>query len=172
MNENHPPESEASELSGGQGDSELSQSQLLCELNVLHVRRVVAGNPNTPCQVLLRLSEDRSMLIRCAVAANPKSPIELLRILSQDESSEVRLAVAENSNTPWDLLLKVAEDEDPDVRFGMAENPYMPEDLLLGLVQDENPYVAWRALRTLEMLAPDAKTKLRIKLQRASANLA
>lgn len=148
---------------------ELTQSQLLGELNVLHVRRVVAGNPNTPRQVLLRLSEDKSVLIRSAVAANPKTPIELLRVLSDDKSSEVRLAVAENNNAPWDLLLKVAGDTDADVRFGMAENPYMPEDILLSLLQDENPFVAWRALKTLDMLNPDARIKLHIRLQHASS---
>jgi hypothetical protein len=146
----------------------LSQSQLLGELNVLHVRRVVAGNPNTPRQVLLRLAEDRSVLIRSAVAANPKSPPDLLRVLSTDESSEVRLAVAENINAPWELLLKVAGDTDADVRFGMAENPYMPEEILLALLQDENPFVAWRAIKTLDMLNPDTRTKLNSRAQRAA----
>lgn len=167
MNDQRSMEDETFEFSNERASRRLSEAQLQNELNVLHVRRVVAGNPNTPRQVLLRLAGDRSTLIRCAVAANPKSPPELLKILSQDRSSEVRLAVAENTNTPWDVLTDVAHDSDADVRYGLAENPYMPGDILLSLVQDDNPYVVSRALKTLEMLSPDAKTKLRIKLQRA-----
>jgi hypothetical protein len=95
----------------------------------------------------------------------------MLEVMAQDESSEVRLAVAENTNTPWELLLKVASDVDPDVRYGVAENPHIPDDVLLELIEDENPYVAWRAVRTLESLSPEAQLKVRLRLtQNASSH--
>jgi hypothetical protein len=145
--------------------SDALESALLNELNVLHVRRVVAGNPNTPRQVLQRLATDRSVVIRSAVASNPKATVDMLQVMAEDPSSEVRLAVTENTNTPWELLLKVASDPDPDVRYGVAENPHIPEDVLLSLMADENPYVAWRALRTMESLSSDAQIRIKLRLK-------
>ncbi|MDQ5938277.1 MAG: hypothetical protein QG574_5640, partial [Cyanobacteriota bacterium erpe_2018_sw_21hr_WHONDRS-SW48-000092_B_bin.40] len=51
------------------------------DLDILQVRRVVAGNPNTPRQVLARLADDKSASIRRAVAENPRTPVELLKKL-------------------------------------------------------------------------------------------
>lgn len=133
--------------------------------DILHVRRVVAGNPNTPKQVLSRLSDDDISAIRRGVAENPKTPVDILRKLANDKCPEVRLAVAENPQTPQDTLSMLSEDTHVDVRFGVAENPHMPEDILLQLAQDDNPYVRCRALKTLQMLAPDVQTRLKLVLQ-------
>src|SRR5271170_7330901 len=92
------------------------------DFDIYHVRRVVAGNPNTPRGVLLKLAEDSMPTIRQRVAENPKSSVELLVKLASDEHSDVRLAVAENANTPPDILALLADDPDLDVRFGVAEN--------------------------------------------------
>ena len=70
----------------------LSESQ--SDGEILQVRRVVAGNPNTPKQVLARLGDDASEAIRRAVAENPKTPVDLLKRLAFDGHPEVRLAVA------------------------------------------------------------------------------
>lgn len=133
--------------------------------DILHVRRVVAGNPNTPKQVLSRLSDDEISAIRRGVAENPKTPVDILRKLANDRCPEVRLAVAENPQTPQDTLSMLSVDGHVDVRFGVAENPHMPEDILLLLAQDDNPYVRCRALKTLQMLAPDVQTRLKLVLQ-------
>jgi hypothetical protein len=131
---------------------------------ILQVRRVVAGNPNTPKQVLTRLGEDNSESIRRAVAENPKTPVDLLRKLAFDSHPEVRLAVAENIHTPRETLSLLANDENADVRYGVAENPHMPENILVSLARDENPYVRCRALKTLQMLAPDMQARLKLLL--------
>ena len=131
---------------------------------IMQVRRVVAGNPNTPKQVLTRLAEDTNEAIRRAVAENPKTPVEMLKQLAFDNHPEVRLAVAENSHTPKETLSLLANDENADVRYGVAENPHMPEHILLSLARDENPYVRCRALKTLQMLAPDMQTRLKLLL--------
>ena len=135
------------------------------DFDIYHVRRVVAGNPNTPKGVLIKLAEDSMPTIRQRIAENPKSPIELLVKLSADEHSDVRLAVAENPNTPPDILAHLAGDTDLDVRFGVAENPHMPEEILMKLSEDENPYVRCRALKTLQTLAPEVQTRLQMMMQ-------
>lgn len=132
---------------------------------ILHVRRVVASNPNTPRQVLMRLAGDASASIRQSIAENPKSPPEVLRKLCEDIEAEVRLAIAENPNTPADVLATLATDVDVDVRYGVAENPRMPETILFALSSDENPYIKCRALKTLKMLSPDVQSRLKVLLQ-------
>jgi hypothetical protein len=58
-----------------------SEANSEADLEILQVRRVVAGNPNTPRQVLERLAEDKSASIRRAVAENPRTPVEILKKL-------------------------------------------------------------------------------------------
>jgi len=143
------------------------RNQMQAELDVLQVRKVVAGNPNTPRQVLARLAEDSSAYIRKSVAINPKTPPDVLKRLASDQNSEVRLAVAENPHIPAEILEMLVADTDVDVRFGVAENPHIHEDVLFQLTNDDNPFVRHRAMKTLEMLAPDVQTRLKIMLQQA-----
>lgn len=140
-------------------------SKLDSDSDIVHVRRVVAGNPNTPLSVLSRLADDDCEAIRRSVAENPKTPLEMLNRLAADRSPEVRLAVAENPHTPSDVLTVLAGDHAVDVRYGVAENPHMPENILLKLSKDENPYVRCRALKTLQMLAPDVQSRLMFMMQ-------
>lgn len=133
--------------------------------DIVHVRRVVAGNPNTPLSVLSRLADDDSETIRRSVAENPKTPVDLLKRLAADLSNEVRLAVAENPHTPANILTVLAQDSAVDVRYGVAENPHMPENILLKLSKDDNPYVRCRALKTLQMLSPDVQSRLMFMMQ-------
>lgn len=135
------------------------------DADIVHVRRVVAGNPNTPLTVLARLAEDDCNSIRRSVAGNPKTPVELLQKLSNDYCPDVRLGIAENPHTPTETLAMLADDDAVDVRYGVAENPHMPEAILLKLARDDNPYVRCRALKTLQMLAPDVKSRLTLLLQ-------
>lgn len=152
---------------GKQKDGEGKSSGVLAtsDFDALHVRRVVASNPNTPRQVLERLASEESAVIRRHVAENPKTPVDILRKLSGDTDSDVRLAVAENEHTPADVLGVLSQDEDDDVRYGVAENPRMPENILLELSRDDNPYIRSRALKTLHMLAPDVQARLKLLLQ-------
>jgi hypothetical protein len=122
--------------------------------DIVHVRN----------SILSRLAEDDCESIRRSVAENPRTPPEMLKRLSSDPGIEVRLAVAENPNTQPEVLSILAEDHAVDVRFGVAENPHMPEDILLKLAQDENPYIRCRALKTVQMLAPDAQSRLTFQL--------
>jgi hypothetical protein len=141
------------------------------DFDVLHVRRVVASNPNTPRQVLERLASEESALIRRHVALNPKTPVEILRKLAEDPETDVRLAVAENAQTPQEILTLLSSDDDMDVRYGVAENPHMPENILVELSQDDNPYIRCRALKTLQMLAPDVQSRLKLIIQQQQDRL-
>ncbi len=159
--------------SAGQPESKnrTSPAFITSDFDALHVRRVVASNPNTPQQVLERLASEESAVIRRHVALNPKTPVETLKKLSEDRETDVRLAVAENAQTPQDILTFLSSDQDMDVRYGVAENPHMPENILVELTQDDNPYIRCRALKTLQMLAPDVQTRLKLIIQQQQDRL-
>jgi len=125
------------------------------EFDILHVRRVVAGNPNTPTQVLARLARDHFSVIRRHVAENPRTPPDVLRQLAQDHDMDVRLAVADNIHTPPDTLALLATDESIDVRYDLAENRHLPHQVLVDLANDENPYVRFRAIKTLQLISQE-----------------
>lgn len=119
----------------------------------LHVRYIVAGNPNTPKEVLAKLANDVLESIRRRVAENPRTPVTSLVAMARDPDVDVRLSVAENPNTPPQILEQLANDDCVDVRYGVAENPHIPVDLLQMLTEDENPYVACRAQKTLQIVS-------------------
>jgi len=158
--------------SGESGTKEAFAVFVTSEFEAMHVRRVVASNPNTPRQVLERLACEISPLIRRHVALNPRTPEDILRKLAVDAETDVRLAVAENTHTPQDILTVLSCDLDTDVRYGVAENPHMPEGILVELTQDDNPYIRCRALKTLQMLEPDVQARLKLLIQQQQDRLA
>jgi hypothetical protein len=126
------------------------------EFDILYIRRLVAGNPNTPVKVLGRLAADVYSVIRRRVAENPRTPPDVLCFLARDLDLNVRLAVADNLHTPTDALLLLVKDENADVRYDLADNPHLPREILVSLAKDENPYVRCRALKTLQMVSSNA----------------
>src|SRR5207237_932443 len=105
------------------------------------IRRIIAGNPNTPPSVLSYLSKDSDPDVHTPIAENPNSPLGTLERLARCKSAKVRAAVAENVNVSPDILTVLEADRDDDVRYSLAENPHLPEELLVALTEDSNPYV-------------------------------
>ena len=62
----------------------------------LEVRRNVAGNPNTPVDVLTELAKDSDCDVRRNVARNPNTPAGVLTELANDINWYVRCFVARN----------------------------------------------------------------------------
>jgi len=100
------------------------------------IRYIVAGNSNTPVDVLKRLASDLDLYVKCAVAGNSNTPVDVLRQLVSDPRSSVRQGVAFNSNTPVDVLERLASDPRSSVRQGVAFNSNTPVDVLKRLVSD------------------------------------
>jgi len=132
------------------------------------VRRCkVASNPNTPVEVLAKLSTDENEDVRESVAWNPNTPAEVLIKLSTDENEDVRKPVAWNPNTPVEVLAKLSTDENEDVRESVASNPNTPVEVLAKLSTDENEDVRRPVARNintpvevLAKLSNDADTKV------------
>lgn len=141
------------ELSSGLGGTS-ERLEVDVTTRTLHVRYIVAGNPNTPKEVLARLANDTLENIRRRVAENPRTPVTVLLQMASDPNIDVRLSVAENPNTPPEVLEQLAADDNVDVRYGVAENPHIPAEILGRLAEDDNPYVACRAQKTLLLVCP------------------
>lgn len=85
------------------------------------VLRALAGNFNTPLEILSELATARDKDTRLAVARNPYSPVKALVLLSKDEDTSIRSCVAMNTNMPIDKLHELERDTDEMVRKNALE---------------------------------------------------
>lgn len=96
------------------------------------IRRRVAGNPNTPVEVLDLLATEF-----------PDEVLGLLRFLAMSKpgifdelSAGARTSLARCESCPEQLIKRFAEDERAKVRAGAAKNPYCPPGWLEVLERD------------------------------------
>ena len=68
-------------------------------------------------------------IVRCLVAGNSNTPVDVLTELAKDSDWYIRCLVARNPNTPVDVLTELAKDSDCDVRRNVAGNPKLKEVL-------------------------------------------
>jgi len=115
---------------------------------------LISVYPKTSPSILHSLAQQLPARFAVRIAENPNTLPETLEYLANHPSEDVRVAVAENGNTPAHVLMQLQEDESADVRYSMAENPNLPELVLQMLEEDDNCYVASRARRTLNRVAP------------------
>jgi len=80
------------------------------------ILQYIAGNPNTPIEVLKGLIETNSFLTRYELANNDNAPLEVLKILAIDASAVIRMRTAMNANVSKELLIKLSKDREPDVK--------------------------------------------------------
>jgi hypothetical protein len=122
------------------------------------VRNRVAENRNAPAEALSILShyliEDKGDDTREWVAGNTNTPVDVLVLLSQDEDWRVRRYVSSNCNTPIDTLVRLSRDESRWVRERVAENPRTPVETLVRLSQDGSLSVREEVARTPKWTEP------------------
>ena len=109
----------------------------------------VAGNVNSPADVLAMLESDPYVLVYDALARNPNVPPGLARRCAASADPDVRRNVAGRADaTNADLFAALAADADTDVRVMVAMNDHCPADLLAVLAADAaadvRVGVAWR----------------------------
>lgn len=138
------------------------------------LQRSLARHPNTPVEVLTKLSHTkRDPLVRKAVACNPRTPPFLLSALAQDSNAMVCRAVALHPATPLADLTFLAHSPETEVRAALAGNAKLDEELFWHLADDSAPEVRARLARQrglpaglLEVLANDAVTAVRVNAAR------
>jgi hypothetical protein len=133
---------------------------------------MMVSYPDTHPAVLDVLASVDSSAFAERIAEHPKALPSTLARLAGHASPEVRAAVAENCNTPAEILAILVHDEHVDVRYAMAENHQLSEELLQTLSDDDNCYVASRARRTLNRIAPPSLMTMPLqRTQRAKDTL-
>lgn len=128
----------------------------------LYVRVNDASSPRSSPARLRQLyesalgSDDNDLMMH--LAGNPNTPSDLLERLASDQYLSVRGRVALNPNTPARVLRGLARDPDPDVRRWLTGNPSCPREVLISLQRDPNDpvradaryYSRQRGIRVLE----------------------
>lgn len=110
----------------------------------------VAGNDQTPVEVLLRLDEKGGYLIEWGLARNPKTPTEILERLATRANEYTRSSVARNPSTPGKALGTLADDPVWHVRRDLAMNETVSTELLERLSKDADEQVRRTATHRLE----------------------
>lgn len=111
----------------------------------LHLEEL-AGNPNTPTHLVMRLL--KSMPLSCAL--NPRLPVEGQKELATHPNVSIRVCLAGGTHVCAEVINKLARDEAPEVRREVARNPATPTELLRELKCDEIPEVRRAAEGELE----------------------
>ena len=131
-------------------------------------RRDVAGRPNCPPWLLVRLAADPDADVRRYVAGNGNCSASTLDRLAADPDALVRGHVAGNGNCPPRLLVRLADDPDRWVRRYVAGNGNCPPRLLVRLADDPEKYVRRHvagngncSASTLDRLADDTDMLVR-----------
>jgi hypothetical protein len=106
-----------------------------------------------------RLLQDPDVFVRTNLARRTDVRPEILYYLTEDIDPTVRAAVADNAASPFHANLKLARDGSEDVRAGLAGKV---KRLLPDLLPGEQDAARGRVMQTLEVLAKDAATRIRV----------
>ena len=132
-----------------------------------YTRGYVAGNENTPVDILVLLAKDNDPIVRRYLCDNDSTPYDILEMLAQDEDKAVRNNIAANHNVssktldilasdidievvrrvsknaklPIRTLTNLAKSKDDLIRINVAQNKSTPVDVLRLLAADEHPMV-------------------------------
>ena len=92
------------------------------------IRTHVAGNPNTPKQVLKQLLKDETVVygLKVKESVDPNTSPERLAELALDDNDNVRANVANNQATPIAVLKQLVSDPSENVQAGLRFNPKSP----------------------------------------------
>lgn len=137
-------------------------------------RKIIANNPNSPIQALVKLAKDEDPGVREIVASRAACPLEVLIELSTDSNSTVRWRVGLNQKTPKDILVNLAMDQEPEVRVGVAANRKASDEVLVSLANDPEENIRGEVaknintpIKVLVQLSKDQNVLVRYVLARS-----
>ncbi|MDJ0746812.1 MAG: hypothetical protein QNJ32_26120 [Xenococcaceae cyanobacterium MO_167.B27] len=101
-------------------------------------RKSLAKNPSTPTEILELLTQNSHSEVRQNVARNPSTPTHILKSFANSSSALIRASVARNCNIPLEILELLANDFHALVRASVAQNPRISKDTLKLLIHDSD----------------------------------
>jgi hypothetical protein len=109
----------------------------------------IAKNPNTPDDIIEKLSRHSSYFVRKNVTANPNLKEDVaLRLAMPTEILEVRIGMGRHYHGGSQQVLNLLrQDKSDDVRYELAVNPNIDENTMLLLAGDEFENVRYGVVR-------------------------
>ena len=131
-------------------------------------RRILAGSPDLPQDVVHRLARDpdfatRLLLCEChsdvpaevlvevlegwngrsraQLLCHPSLPAEAVHRYATGDNARDREAIAARADLPHEVALALVDDQEAEVRSAIAANPALPHDLIRRLLADPSPSV-------------------------------
>jgi hypothetical protein len=98
--------------------------------NYYGMRAKVASNHNTSAADLTFLARDKSRMVRDAVASNVNTPAEALYWLALEPRGRLQLALAKNIAAPETVLQRLALHSILEIQQTARQNPSLPADFL------------------------------------------
>lgn len=81
----------------------------------LNLTILILSNLSCPVDILIKYSNSSNSMERCAVAQNPNTPVDIIKKLSHDKSYQVRLDLVannDNANVTREVLETLSKDKD------------------------------------------------------------
>ncbi len=113
----------------------------------------LAGNPNTPRDILERIAKDGDRVTAQGLAANPNTPLPVLAGLAASPEQFVRWGLARNPAIDAAIMARLAADPDETVRFYLSLNPAATTGVLDTLARDPSERVRRYAAQQLQRKA-------------------
>lgn len=116
----------------------------LADHSYWRIRAGVAGNPSTPLNTVLGLrTKGKWTLENSSISRNPKVPQEILAdMYKQGETGD--LGIAKNPNCPEEIMWRIYNDGGFMAHADLAANPNLPEELMDKLEGHEHRLVKAR----------------------------
>lgn len=115
-------------------------------------------NPNTPSNVLLKLTQVPSFIIKTNIIKHPKCNFKIIDILSDSSDRKLRCIIAKTTGYP-EIMDKLVMDKDVKVRFSLASNPLLLIDYVRTLAIDPDQTIQM-AVATRKILTEDVIIRL------------
>lgn len=94
------------------------------------VRVEIAGDPDTPEEILNKLSGDKSLWVLIKLATNPNLPKNIIEQLSSHPSSWVKANIVTHRKTPKIVVQQMCEEGTESVLEAIAFNPHTSFDII------------------------------------------
>ena len=103
----------------------------LAESKDLQIKNSVAGNPNTPSDVLKELAKEKDSQWPSEIFYDFADPKVESILDSLTNGQQVRQTVAGNPNTPKETLIELSKEKDQGMKIELAGNPNTPKEILI-----------------------------------------
>ncbi|HIE48857.1 MAG TPA: WGR domain-containing protein, partial [Gammaproteobacteria bacterium] len=98
------------------------------------LKMLVAINPSTKKDTLVKLSKSKSRSLRRQLMKNPNLSFELESYLKRDENLDIEIYESKHTDTPTNRLIELSKHDSADVLTGVSEHFNTPDNIAIELI--------------------------------------